>query len=187
MIPINDDLAHKVRIGKFAELLYQSAENFSRNVVGFNSVVYVNQIQPWDTISLSSLLQYATAYVYRLSKLSINPEATAVMSLKDLLVRTHDEFSRYINAAPTIQQKLKVFDAIKQSGHVLYREPYTYNFYWYKVADDKAVEATISNIKANDFYWDYRTLAGYNDLPDELKNIIGAEGMQAAIINLYAV
>ncbi len=188
-MPINDDLFRMAKIGKFADILNTAAENFSHNILGFTSNVGLNLSSDSCTVSLSSLFQYATAYLYRLSKLEINPNYTAILSLRDTIIRVHDELTRFMPGAPLMQQKLDLLDKIERSKWMFYREPYSFDFYWTEAVGDKAVEITISNIKQNGFYlnWDYRNYSGFDKLPDELKSILEAQGMQSAILRFYAV
>ncbi len=187
MMQNNDDLALKADIGRFAILLNNAANTFAQ-VNGFNRFVGVNQAPDAYTMSLSSLLQYATAYAYRFSKMDATQMNSVVSNMLAMVIQNHDRYASLVGSQ-TIQQKLDVLNLVEKSGYMLYTEPYSYNVSWIAADGCNSVEKTMYSIKYTCCAcgYDYCSLPGFNQLPEELKKVLAADRMQSAILSFYAV
>ena len=186
-MPIKDDLFIKADLGKFASLLNDAATNYTM-IPGFTRNILVNQHPDSYIINISSLLQYATAYVYRFSKLNV-PEANTVAHNFDCRIRQcHDKFAPIVGSQ-LIEQKMNVLKTIELSKYMLYSEMYNSCIQWIEAYGNDPVGMTIFSIKSSCCICncDYRTLSGFDLLPEELRNVLATDGMQLAITNFYAV
>lgn len=186
-MPIYDDLTLKADIGSFAVLLNNAANSFAQ-INGFNRFVGVNQAPDAYTMSLPSLLQYATAYAYRLSKLEAAQTRPVVSNMIAMVIQKHDQFASLVGSQ-AIQEKLNVLKLVETSGYMLYTEPYNYDASWVEAIGCNSVEKTMYCIKYTCCAcgYDYCLLRGFDQLPEELRNVLAADGMQYAMTNFYAV
>lgn len=181
---INDELTNTAILGKFAETLDTARKNF-RILPGFNPCIgqrIATGFNPY-CIDVRFLLRCATAIIYRYEKVVSCDAGDNIKNLRDLLEKYHDNYANQLNTH-CIKRKLAFYKAIKDSKCSLEKEAIGADLEWGESFGDDGVEITIDNIKR--LKADYRTIPGYDDLPEELRQELDAISLDD-IIHYYAV
>lgn len=181
---IDDELTNIVALGEFAKILDTARKNF-RILPRFNPCIgqrIATGFNPY-CIDVRFLLRCATAIIYRYEKVVSSDAGDNIKNLRDLLEKYHDHYAKQLSSH-CINRKMAFYKAIKDSKCSLEEAAIGAGLEWGESIGDDGVEKTINNIQK--FKADYRTISGYGDLPEELRQELDAISLDD-IIHYYAV
>lgn len=181
---INDELTNTAVLGEFAKTLDTARKNF-RILPGFNPCIgqrIATGFNPY-CIDVRFLLRCATAIIYRYEKVVSSDAGDNIKNLRAKLEQYHDYYAKQLSSH-SINRKLAFYKAIKDSKCSLETAAIGVDLEWGESFGDDGVEKTINNIQK--LKADYRTISGYDDLPEELRQELDSNSLED-IIHYYAV
>ena len=181
---INDELTNAANLGEFAKTLDTARYSF-RVLPGFNPCIEQRVEIGYNPfcIDVRFLLRCATAIIYRYEKVVPSDAGDNIKNLRAMLEQYHDYYAKLLSTH-SINRKLAFYKAIKESKCSLEPGAIGADLEWDKSFGDDGVEKTINNIQK--LKVDYRTISGYDDLPEELRQELDANTLDD-IIYYYAV